>query len=74
MLEQLLSQLLTNSPMIGVTLLAVWQLWQRTAKTLDRYEATLDVYVNQIIITLNRIDERTTQCHKPTNDTTSRPG
>lgn len=73
MLDQLLSQLLTNSPMIGVTLLAVWQLWQRTAKTLDRYEATLDMYTNQIIVTLNRIDQRTAQCLQPPTDTTSHP-
>lgn len=37
-------------------------LWKRTDRTLTHYETVLDTYVQSIIPTLARIDERTARC------------
>lgn len=61
-MDQALNDLFTTAPTAAAFAFAAWAMWSRVNRTLDHYEATLDLYTQHIIKTLDRIDKRTEQC------------
>lgn len=69
MLEDALASLFASAPTAGVAIVFAWQLWKRTAATLDHYERTLDQYNGEIFRALQALQQEIAQCPKRTDNT-----